>query len=132
MEDFTDHTHMLEPEYWVYALYNGEALQYIGRTTCLRTRLGQHRRGVRFDRVMALECASFEQMSVLELELIAIYNPPLNTQKALSAPRPSKPVDLAALGFDPTRLKAARLPRMPRQSPLERRWRVLRRARHVG
>ena len=126
MEDFKDQSDLLMVRYYVYALFQGEVLQYIGRSERLAARIMAHRNGkIRFDKVMALECDNFAAMCGLELELIALHNPPYNTHKLLSGPKPARPVDLVALGFS-TKEGDQRQP-MPRQPRLERHWRVKRR-----
>lgn len=64
--------------FFVYKLYKGDSVVYVGRTLQLSSRIKTHRSNKDFDRVTYVTCDTKEDMNNLEGFLIQQLNPPLN------------------------------------------------------
>lgn len=66
--------------FFIYFLFNGDSLVYIGKSTSLLTRIGTHTTDKAFDSVKYISVEKEEQ-DKLELALIKTFKPKYNTQK---------------------------------------------------
>jgi hypothetical protein len=80
-------------KYYLYKLYKGSELVYIGSTTNIVVRMRNHKREKDFESVQWCDVGSREDMLSFEKYLIYTLNPPLNIQKK----KPTKPANLTEL-----------------------------------
>ena len=69
---------LLEEEYSVYFLIEGEEIIYIGKSTNYQNRLHQHKIDKEFDSFYVHSCKNRSEMEILEFKMIAKYKPILN------------------------------------------------------
>ena len=85
---------------FVYLLYHGQELVYVGQSCNLSARLSEHRKSthMRFNGVYYQLCFGSKAALALEAKLIFELNPTHNLVGKRST-TPHKYIDLAALGF---------------------------------
>lgn len=72
------HKQKYVPEYFVYTLFQGNEIVYVGQTTCLDDRIRTHSYTKEFDSYSYLECIDYETMCEMESMLIISLLPKLN------------------------------------------------------